>query len=300
MSLTKLQVKDNNEQTVYVTYSIDELSSITKWTGAGKTLLEEISLEFNNINAQSKSLFDKQIEIAAHYQDQLKQTEDKLAQTEAKIAEIESKLDSCDGQLIDKTQALEAKEKELQTKQAEYDKLLTAYNYNDNSDNNLLEETTHSYESKLKALKENLYQKTNQIQLIQEKLEKAEATKNETKQLAAKLVDSLESANNTIKQLQNQSKNQPNRDIIDIEHDELSDLKKRINLLEKIQQNPNPNSTSDRGLLSRQSSVTTESLKTKDNTEEKGIKIEMKTSLPYFTGRSDSMNVGDWLFQSKK
>ena len=177
MSLTKLQVKDNNEQTVYVTYSIDELSSITKWTGAGKTLLEEISLEFNNINAQSKSMFDKQIEIAAHYQDQLKQTEDKLAQTEAKIAEIESKLDSCDGQLIDKTQALEAKEKELQTKQAEYDKLLTAYNYNDNSDNNLLEETTNSYESKLKALKENLYQKTNQIKLIQEKLEKAEATK---------------------------------------------------------------------------------------------------------------------------
>ena len=59
MSLKKLQVKDNTDQTVYVTYWIDELSSITKWTGAGKTLLEEIALEFNNINAQSKALFDK-------------------------------------------------------------------------------------------------------------------------------------------------------------------------------------------------------------------------------------------------
>ena len=301
MSLTKLQVKDNNEQTVYVTYSIDELSSITKWTGAGKTLLEEISLEFNNINAQSKALFDKQIEIAAHYQDQLKQTVDKLAQTEAKLTETESKLDSCDGQLLDKTRALETKEKELQDKQEEHNKLLTAYNYNYSSEStNLLEETTHSYENKLKDLKEDLNQKSRQIQSIQEKLEKSETTKNESKQLATKLLDSLESAKKTIEQLQNQNKIQPNRDIIDIEHDELSDLKKRINLLEKIQQNPNPNSTSDRGLLSRQSSVTTESLKTKDNTEEKGIKIEMKTSLPYFTGRSDSMNVGDWLFQSKK
>jgi hypothetical protein len=52
MSLNKLQVKDNNEQTVYITYSIDDLSSITKWSGAGKSLLEEIALEFTNINAQ--------------------------------------------------------------------------------------------------------------------------------------------------------------------------------------------------------------------------------------------------------
>ena len=301
MSLNKLQVKDNNEQTVYITYSIDDLSSITKWSGAGKPLLEEIALEFTNINAQSKALFDKQIEIATHYQTQLKQTEDKLNQTEAKLAETESKLDSCDGRLIDKTQALEAKEKELKDKQDEHDKLLSAYNYNVDSDpTNLLEETTQSYENKLKEMKEDLDKKSRQIKLIQEKLDKSELIKNESKQLANNLLDSLESAKNTIKQLQNQNKNKPNKEIIEIEQDELSDIKKRFNLLEKNQQNPNSNPATNRNQLSRQTSVSIESSKPNDETEEKSIKIEMKTSIPYFTGRSGSMNISDWLFQSKK
>jgi chromosome segregation ATPase len=82
-----------------------------------------------------------------------------------------------------------------------------------------------SYENKLKDLKEDWNQKSRQIQSIQEKLEKSETTKNESKQLATKLLDSLESAKKTIEQLQNQNKIQPNRIIIAIEHDELSDLK---------------------------------------------------------------------------
>ncbi len=111
MSLKKL----NNEKTVYITQ-------------ASKTLLEEIASEFTNFYSQSKALIDKQIEIAAHYQTQLQQTEDKLNQTEAKLAETESKLDSCNGRLIDRTQAVGAKEKELKDKQDEHDKLLSVYN----------------------------------------------------------------------------------------------------------------------------------------------------------------------------
>ena len=73
MSLKKTEVKNNNDQTLYISYSIDDLSSITKWVGGGKALFEEIVNEFTKINIQSKALFDKQIEIAAHYQDQIKQ-----------------------------------------------------------------------------------------------------------------------------------------------------------------------------------------------------------------------------------
>jgi DNA repair exonuclease SbcCD ATPase subunit len=113
MSLKKTEVKNSNDQTHYISYSIDDLSSITKWVGGGKALFEEIINEFTNINIQSKALFDKQIEIAAHYQAQIKQIENKVAQAETKLAEAESKLDSCDGHLINKTQALEAIEKEL-------------------------------------------------------------------------------------------------------------------------------------------------------------------------------------------
>jgi flagellar biosynthesis chaperone FliJ len=134
MSLKKTEVKDSNNQTLYISYSIEDLSSITKWVGGGKALFEELVNEFTNINIQSKALFDKQIEIAAHYQAQIKKVENKVAQTEIKLIETESKLDSCDGQLINKTQALEAIEKELKEKHEECEKLLSTHNNNNRND----------------------------------------------------------------------------------------------------------------------------------------------------------------------
>jgi flagellar biosynthesis chaperone FliJ len=302
MSLKKTEVKNSNGQTHYISYSIDDLSSITKWVGGGKALFEEIINEFTNINIQSKALFDKQIEIAAHYQAQIKQIENKVAQTETKLAEAESKLDSCDGQLINKTQALEAIEKELKEKHEDCEKLLSTHDNNNGNDTlNLLEETTNSYESKLNAVKEDLNQKTRQIQLIHEQLKKTEATKNESKQLAVKLVDNLESANKTIIQLKAQIKNQNTKEISNIENDELSDLKQRITVIEQNKQTSNSSSRGNGSFLSRQTSVSTDSSKIRYDNDEKGIEIEMKTSLPSFSGRSDTnQNIGDWLFQTKK
>jgi len=300
MSLKKTEVKNNNNQTLYISYSIEDLSSITKWVGSGKALFEELVNEFTNINIQSKALFDKQIEIAAHYQAQIKKVENKVAQTEIKLVETESKLDSCDGQLINKTQALEAIEQELKEKHEECEKLLSTHNNNTGNDTlNLLEETTNSYESKLNAVQEDLNQKTRQIQMIHEKLKKTEATKNESKQLAVKLVDNLESANKTIAQLQAQIKNKNN--IENIDNDELSELKKRITIIEQSEQTSNSNSRGNGSFLSKQTSVSTNSSKIRDDNDEQGIEIEMKTSLPFFSGRSDAnQNIGDWLFQTKK
>jgi len=223
-----------------------------------------------------------------------------VAQTEIKLVETESKLDSCDGQLINKTQALEAIEKELKEKHEECEKLLCTHNNNNGNDTlNLLEETTNSYESKLNAVQEDLNQKTRQIQMIHEKLKKTEATKNESKQLAVKLVDNLESANKTIAQLQAQIKNKNN--IENIDNDELSELKKRITIIEQSEQTSNSNSRGNGSFLSKQTSVSTNSSKIRDDNDEQGIEIEMKTSLPFFSGRSDAnQNIGDWLFQTKK
>lgn len=64
MSLKKTEVKNNKEQTVYITYTIDDLASFK--FGTGRTLFEEIATEFTTINVQSKSLFDKQIESSTN------------------------------------------------------------------------------------------------------------------------------------------------------------------------------------------------------------------------------------------
>ena len=270
MSLKKTEAKNNKEQTVYVTYTIDDLASFK--SGTGRTLLEEIATEFKAINVQSKSLFDKQIEIACHYQAQIKliedklfQTESKLTQTEAKLTQTEAKLDSCDENLVNKTQVLQAKEKELEKIQEEHEKLLAAYNYNTSDDSQtLLEEKTNSYEKQLNDLKDDLNQKIRQIQIIKNQLEKSQANKNEIKKIAEKLVEDLENANIIIKELNSQLNN----------------------------------SQIDKISLSRSTSVTSE---TNQNVEEKSIEIEMRTSLPSFTGRPDAKpNIGDWLYQSKK
>ena len=206
MSLKKTEVKNNKEQTVYVTYTIDDLVSFKSATG--RTLLEEIATEFTTINMQSKSLFDKQIEIACHYQAQIKLIEDKLSQTESKLTQTEAKLDSCDENLVNKTQVLQAKEKELKKIQEEREKLLAAYNYNTSDDSQtLLEETTNSYEKQLNDLKDDLNQKIRQIQIIKNQLEKSQANKNEIKKIAEKLVEDLENANIIIKELNSQLNN---------------------------------------------------------------------------------------------
>ena len=124
MSLKKTEVKDTNGKTLYVSYTIEDLASITKWVGAGKSLLDEVATELLTINEQSKKLFDKQIEIANHYQNEINQLDVKLkesATNEAKLADTENKLDACNEQLIDKIKELEAKEKEVKEQQDEID-----------------------------------------------------------------------------------------------------------------------------------------------------------------------------------
>ena len=179
MSLKKTEVKDTNGKTLYVSYTIEDLASITKWVGAGKSLLDEVATELLTINEQSKKLFDKQIEIANHYQNEINQLDVKLkesATNEAKLSDIENKLDACNEQLIDKIKELEAKEKEVKEQQDEIDRLMSAHNYNNNDGESqtILEEATNSYEKQLKELKEDLNQKTRQIQMLQEKVDKTE------------------------------------------------------------------------------------------------------------------------------
>ena len=300
MSLKKTEVKDTNGKTLYVSYTIEDLASITKWVGAGKSLLDEVATELLTINEQSKKLFDKQIEIANHYQNEINQLDVKLkesATNEAKLADTENKLDACNEQLIDKIKELEAKEKEVKEQQDEIDKLMSAHNYNNNNDGEsqtILEEATNSYEKQLKELKEDLNQKARQIQMLQEKVDKTENSRNEIKQLADKLIGDLELANETIKERLVQ-----NKDVIEIDKDEYSDLKKRMEALDKDTHRQIATINSKRP--SSQMSASSESAKFKDDFDDKGIKIDMRTTLPTFSGRPDANpNIGDWLFQSKK
>lgn len=154
-SITKTEVKDGNNQTVYTTYALPDIASYTKWIGQGKILLEDIEKEIPSINAQTKALFDKQIEIATHYQTKLEQADLKVSQIEAKLDKSDSELISARNDLIQKQSELDQKQKDLETsqqqlkeKEIECVRLLSQFNYNDQE--NILAETTTKYEEKLK------------------------------------------------------------------------------------------------------------------------------------------------------
>ena len=221
-SLTKTEVKDGNDQTVYILYALPETISYTKWTGEGKLLVENIEKEIPSINNQTRALFEKKIEITKHFQ-------------------------------------------------------------------NKFEELTRSYEEKLKQTQENIKEKLKQIQKLQNQLAQTEKVKNESKKLNEELINDLELANEQISQLKiNSTQNQ----VEVIEDNDLEIIRQRKIKLASEAKNFSNSVDKTLAINSNPFYATTNS---------SAIQIEMRTSLPIFTGRPDANpNISDWIFQSKK
>lgn len=221
-SLTKTEVKDGNDQTVYILYALPETISYTKWTGEGKLLVENIEKEIPSINNQTRALFENKIEITKHFQ-------------------------------------------------------------------NKFEELTRSYEEKLKQTQENIKEKLKQIQKLQNQLAQTEKVKNESKKLNEELINDLELANEQISQLKiNSTQNQ----VEVIEDNDLEIIRQRKIKLASEAKNFSNSVDKTLAINSNPFYATTNS---------SAIQIEMRTSLPIFTGRPDANpNISDWIFQSKK
>ena len=221
-SLTKTEVKDGNDQTVYILYALPETISYTKWTGEGKLLVENIEKEIPSINNQTRALFENKIEITKHFQ-------------------------------------------------------------------NKFEELTRSYEEKLKQTQENIKEKLKQIQKLQNQLAQTEKVKNESKKLNEELINDLELANEQISQLKiNSTQNQ----VEVIEDNDLEIIRQRKIKLASEAKNFSNSVDKTLAINSNPFYATTNS---------SAIQIEMRTSLPIFTGKPDANpNISDWIFQSKK
>ncbi len=103
-ALKKIEHKSiDGKRLIYVTYEMPDFSHFTT-VGQTKPLLDSIALELPKLNEQTKQLYNKQNEIAEHYQRQKAAEEQKAEEEANKLKEdIKEITERYENKLKDKT-----------------------------------------------------------------------------------------------------------------------------------------------------------------------------------------------------
>ena len=253
---------------IYVTYEMPAFDHSTRINQA-KPLLEAIALELPIMNNQAKQLYDKQNEIADHYQQEIERLSEKADADEDKLKRDIEELANV---LSDKERLI----KEI----------------TDNYENNLKDKDKEIKEKQEEIKKKNdeLLPKDQQTKTTQDKLIATEKAKEELEKVTNDSLSYLENANQEIARLKKEMEKLKS-DCYIIEQDEAVDkLKQRLS-----------KATSLRSEESRASSSPSSSSAVNNNQGDNhsAITIKMNTTLPTFNGRPES-NVNEWLYSCKR
>jgi len=240
--------------------------------GQTKPLLESIALELPKFNEQTKQLYEKQNEIAEHYQRQIDDEAERAEEEANKLKEDVNKLredvkeitESYESKLRDKDKDIESKETELRQKNEEI---------------------------KLKG---------QQIKTYQDRLMAKEKDKDELEKLTNDSLAHLENANEEITKLKTEIEKLKSDSSIVEKEGTIDKFRQRLNKATSFQNNIVVSSSTTTISSSSTAAAANDSSRSNNVTDNTtAITIKMNTTLPTFNGQPES-NVNEWLYSCKR
>ena len=305
----------NTNEIIYYTYEMPDFSSLTRCEQT-KKLLDSAKRAFEATNQQTKALYNRQIEIAKHYQSEMCKLKDIIRSTASASASEEENRLRPEIELLrtentrltlsatNREQRIITLEKSIKDKQEEWDRTNSESSRAASRLQQLMDDKQEEYNQtssdaleKIQKLTQILNERQQELsdaitaeQEMREEMQKTRAEMKDTEEKAAQSIEALNQATKQIEILQAQIKNAAHSNV-----SQANSVKERIDAAFKDAMNRFKRTPKDSEIQSITESEFSAPSKSKSTT----IKVKMNATIPYFHGRPEN-NIGEWLYAAER